>query len=89
MSRIRFKTYHHFSLQMPPTAFTKQEAVEQAKGLGLPQKTMEDWLKKSLQRSNIERVLHSLYKKKTCKSAYQVIQVFQVFHHLSKPGKPE
>ena len=55
--------------QMLPTAFTKQEAVEQAKVLGVPQKTMEDWLKKSIQRSNIERVSHGLYRKKTCKSA--------------------
>ena len=55
--------------QMLPTAFTKQEAVEQAKVLGVPQKTMEDWLKKSLQRSNIERVSHGSYRKKTCKSA--------------------
>ena len=55
--------------QMLPTAFSKQEAVEQAKVLGVPQKTMEDWLKKSIQRSNIERVSHGLYRKKTCKSA--------------------
>ena len=55
--------------QMLPTAFTKQEAVEQAKVLGVPQKTMEDWLKKSIQRSNIERVSHGSYRKKTCKSA--------------------
>ena len=55
--------------QMLPTDFTKQDAIEQAKVLGVPQKTMEDWLKKSIQRSNIERVSHGSYRKKTCKSA--------------------
>lgn len=49
--------------QMLPTAFTKQEAVEQAKVLGVPERTMERWLSKSIQSFEIERISQGSYKK--------------------------
>ena len=55
--------------QMLPADFTKQDAVKTAEVLGVPIKTMEDWLKKSVQQSSIERVSHGLYRKMTYKSA--------------------
>ena len=55
--------------QMLPTDFTKQDAVKQAEVLGVPLKTMEVWLSKSIQMSNIERIAHGLYKKVSCQSA--------------------
>ena len=55
--------------QMLPTDFTKQDAIRQAEVLGVPLKTMEVWLSKSIQMSNIERIAHGLYKKVSCPSA--------------------
>ena len=55
--------------QMLPTDFTKQDAIRQAEVLGIPLKTMEVWLSKSIQMSNIERIAHGLYKKVSCQSA--------------------
>ena len=55
--------------QMLPTDFTKQDAIHQAEVLGVPLKTMEVWLSKSIQISNIERIAHGLYKKVSCQSA--------------------
>ena len=55
--------------QMLPTDFTKQDAVKTAEVLGVPLKTMEVWLSKSIQMSNIERIAHGLYKKVSCQSA--------------------
>ena len=55
--------------QMLPTDFTKQDAIRQAEVLGVPLKTMEVWLSKSIQVSNIERIAHGLYKKVSCQSA--------------------
>ena len=55
--------------QMLPTDFTKQDAIRQAEVLGVPLKTMEVWLSKSIQMSNIERIAHGLYKKVSCQSA--------------------
>ena len=55
--------------EMLPTDFSKQDAIEQAKVLGVPLKTMEVWLSKSIQISNIERIAHGLYKKVSCQSA--------------------
>ena len=55
--------------QMLPTDFTKQDAIRQAEVLGVPLKTMEVWLSKSIQISNIERIAHGLYKKVSCQSA--------------------
>ena len=56
--------------QMLPTDFTKQDAIRQAEVLGVPLKTMEVWLSKSIQMSNIERIAHGLYKKVSCPSAW-------------------
>ena len=55
--------------QMLPTDFTKQDAIRQAEVLGVPLKTMEVWLSRSIQMSNIERIAHGLYKKVSCQSA--------------------
>ena len=54
---------------MLPSDFTKQDAVKTAEVLGVPLKTMEVWLSKSIQMSNIERIAHGLYKKVSCQSA--------------------
>ena len=56
-------------LQMLPTDFTKQDAVKSAEVRGVPQKTREDWLRKSIKLSNIERIAHRLYKKIANQSA--------------------
>ena len=55
--------------QMLPADFTKQDAIRQAEVLGVPLKTMEVWLSKFIQISNIERIAHGLYKKVSCQSA--------------------
>ena len=49
--------------QMLPTDFTKQDAIEQAKVLGVNVRTMERWLVKLLQSSNIQHVAHGEYHK--------------------------
>ena len=49
--------------QMLPEKFSKQDAVKQAEVLGIPLKTMEDWLRKFVQLSNIERIAHGYYRK--------------------------
>ena len=49
--------------QMLPTDFTKQDAIEQAKVLGVNVRTMERWLVKLLQSSNIQHVSHGEYHK--------------------------
>ena len=49
--------------QMLPTDFTKQEAVKQAEVLGVNQRTMERWLVKLIQSSNIQHVAHGEYHK--------------------------
>ena len=55
--------------QMLPTDFTKQEAVKQAEVLGVSVKTIEVWLKKYIESSHIERVMHGSYRKGICKTA--------------------
>ena len=49
--------------QMLPTDFTKQDAVKQAEVLGVNQRTMERWLVKLIQSSNIQHVAHGEYHK--------------------------
>ena len=49
--------------QMLPTAFTKQDAIQQAKVLGVSVKTINNWLTKHLQSNEILHVAHGLYKK--------------------------
>ena len=55
--------------QMLPTDFTKQEAIQQAQVLGVSVKTIEVWLQKYIQSSQIERVMHGSYRKAICKTA--------------------
>ena len=55
--------------QMLPTDFTKQDAIRQAEVLGVSVRTMEKWIDKSVQSSNIERIAQGKYKKKTPKIA--------------------
>ena len=55
--------------QMLPTDFTKQDAIEQAKVLGVSVKTIEVWLQKYIESSHIERVMHGSYRKAICKTA--------------------
>ena len=49
--------------QMLPTDFTKQDAIQQAQVLGVNQRTMERWLVKLIQSSNIQHVAHGEYHK--------------------------
>ena len=49
--------------QMLPTDFTKQEAIEPAKVLGVNVRTMEDWLEKMIKQASIERVMKGIYQK--------------------------
>ena len=49
--------------QMLPTDFTKQEAIEQAKVLGIGDKTIDRWLQKSINRFEIQHVAHGKYSK--------------------------
>ena len=51
--------------QMLPTDFTKQDAIEQAKVLGVNVRTMEDWLEKMIKQAYIERVMKGMYQKIT------------------------
>ena len=55
--------------QMLPADFSKQDAIEQAKVLGIPLKTINNWLTKFTQSNEILHVAHGLYQKKTPKSA--------------------
>ena len=49
--------------QMLPTDFSKQDAIEQAKVLGVNVRTMEDWLEKMTKHARIERVMKGQYHK--------------------------
>ena len=55
--------------QMLPTDFTKQEAVKQAKVLGVALSTMERWIDKFVQSTDIVRVTHGQYQNRNCKIA--------------------
>ena len=55
--------------QMLPTDFSKQDAIEQAKVLGVSVRTMEKWIDKSLKTSDIERVAQGKYQKKILQTA--------------------
>ena len=48
---------------MLSTDFTKQDAVKQAKVLGVALNTMERWIPKSAQTAHIERLATGLYRK--------------------------
>ena len=49
--------------KMLPTDFSKQDAIEQAKVLGVNVRTMEDWLEKMIKHARIERVMKGQYHK--------------------------
>ena len=49
--------------QMLPTDFTKQDAIEQAKVLGVALSTMERWITKSVQTASIKRLATGVYQK--------------------------
>ena len=55
--------------QMLPTDFSKQDAIEQAKVLGVSVRTMEKWIDKSVQSANLERIAQGKYQKKSPKIA--------------------
>ena len=49
--------------QMLPTDFTKQDAIEQAKVLGVSVKSLERWLLKFVQSNDLQHISHDLYRK--------------------------
>ena len=55
--------------QMLPTDFTKQDAIRQAEVLGVSVRTMEKWIDKLVQSTDIVRVTHGQYQKRDCKIA--------------------
>ena len=55
--------------EMLPTDFTKQDAVKQAQVLGVSVRTMEKWIDKLVQSTDIVRVTHGKYQKRDCKIA--------------------
>ena len=54
---------------MLPTDFTKQDAIRQAEVLGVSVRTMEKWIDKYLQTTDIERIAQGKYKKNAHKIA--------------------
>ena len=55
--------------EMLPADFTKQDAVKQAQVLGVSVRTMEKWIDKLVQSTDIVRVTHGQYQKRDCKIA--------------------
>ena len=55
--------------QMLPENFSKQDAVKQAEVLGVPLKTVNNWLTKYTQSNEILHVAHGLYRKTNPKIA--------------------
>ena len=51
--------------QMLPADFTKQEAVKQAEVLGIGLKSLDRWLSKFVQSSDLQHVSHGIYRKST------------------------
>ena len=49
--------------------FTKQDAVKQAEVLGIAERTIERWLLKLVQSTDIERIGQGIYKKVALKNA--------------------
>ena len=52
-----------------PADFTQQDAVKQAEVLGVSVRTMEKWIDKLVQSTDIVRVTHGQYQKRECKIA--------------------
>ena len=55
--------------EMLPADFTKQDAMKQAEVLGVSVRTMEKWLDKLVQSTDIVRVTHGQYQKREYKIA--------------------
>ena len=55
--------------EMLPADFTKQDAVKQAEVLGIPLKTINNWLTKFTQSNEILHVAHGFYRKTSPKIA--------------------
>ena len=55
--------------QMLPTDFTKQEAIEQAKVLGIGLKSLDRWLTKFVQMDDLQHISHGTYYKRICQTA--------------------
>ena len=55
--------------EMLPTDFTKQDAIKTAEVLGIPLKTINNWLTKFTQSNEILHVAHGLYRKTSPKIA--------------------
>ena len=55
--------------EMLPADFTKQDAVKQAEVLGVSVRTMEKWIDKLVQSTDIVRITHGQYQKRECKIA--------------------
>ena len=51
--------------QMFPADFTKQDAVKQAEVLGIGLKSLDRWLSKFVQLSDLQHVSHGIYRKST------------------------
>ena len=49
--------------QMLPTDFTKQDAVKQAEVLGIGLKSLDRWLSKFVQLSDLQHVSHGISRK--------------------------
>lgn len=55
--------------QMLPTDFTKQDAIEQAKVLGVGLKSLDRWLAKFVQTDDLQHILHGIYRKRIYQTA--------------------
>lgn len=55
--------------EMLPTDFSKQDVIKTAEVLGIPLKTINNWLTKFTQSNEILHVAHGLYQKTTPKIA--------------------
>ena len=51
--------------EMLPADFTKQDAVKQAEVLGIGLKSLDRWLSKFVQSSDLQHVSHGIYRKST------------------------
>ena len=51
--------------EMLPADFTKQDAVKQAEVLGIGLKSLDRWLAKFVQSSDLQHVSHGIYRKST------------------------
>ncbi len=57
--------YLLYGLFISFTDFIKRECVKRAEVLGVNQRTMEDWLEKAIQQTDIERIMKGMFRKKS------------------------